>query len=117
MKLPRTKFQLPKGALASDVSAYHFRTWDFFMGLAYGSAIGTGAAKVRSGGEDGWVIIGIAVLFIALTIMVETMLDQRRRRDNALIEEAKYMHGLFEKGIDVGSPDFDLVTTDHQYRA
>lgn len=117
MKLPRTKFQLPKGALASDVSAYHFRTWDYFMGLCYGAAIGTGAAKVRGGDAEGWVMVGIAALFIFLTIMVETMLDQRRKRDSAMLAEAKYMHDLFNKGIDVGSPDFDLVTTDHQYRA
>lgn len=110
MKLPKIRLRQTYTPLILTVSWFH--------GMIIGGFIGSmaGAAKWNHQSGDWW---AMAVFILLIVFMGALEYGQKRRAAKHMkrLDEAHYMNKLFEGGIDVGSPGFDLVTIDREYRA
>lgn len=108
--------KMPKLRLRSTYVPFML-TASWSHGLIVGGFMGVmaGAAKWDNKPQDRWAMILMAGL-IGLMLLMEYLQKRRIAKVTKMVDEAKYMNELFDGGIDVGSPDFDLITTDREYR-
>jgi len=93
-------------------------TTSWAHGLITGLFLGTTAGMARMGNNpNGWVSPAVVAGVVVLLAGLEFWHKQRVAKVAKMMDEAQYMDKLFDGGIDVGSPGFDLVTIDREYRA
>lgn len=108
--------KLPKLRIRNTYNPFML-TGSWVHGLITGSFVGVmlGAAKWDEKPQDVWAIVIMAAL-IALLATLEYLQKRRVSKLIAMVDEAQYMNGLFDNGIDVGSPNFTIAQVDADYR-
>lgn len=100
------------------------RTYTPFMltgswahGIITGLFLGTTTGMARMGNHpNGWVSPAVVGVVVGLLLVAEAWHKRRVAKVAKMQSEAQYMNELHDGGIDVSSPGFDVVLTDHEYR-
>lgn len=109
MKLPKLRSRNTYTPFILSAGWFH----GAIIGVFFGMMIG--AAKWDNKPQDLWAMLFMVVL-VFLMAWTEYLHKRRVAKLTKMVDEATYMNTLHDGGIDVGSPGFDLVTIDREYR-
>jgi len=91
-------------------------TWPWWTGAVSGWVIAMCFSNIMDGKSSAWVALGVWLAYDALLLSFELSSRKYRKVQMAMLNEAHYMNNLFDKGIDVGSPNFTIGQIDADYR-
>lgn len=91
-------------------------TWSWWSGAASGIIISSCIYGILDGKTSARYLLAFWVLIEVMNLSFEISSRKYRKVQMAMLNEAHYMNGLFDKGIDVGSENFTIAQIDADYR-